>query len=149
MQATELVDRIRYVLRDMSMLSESDAVRHDGDRVKGGGSKSAPPPKVRLSGHRDLRDLSLAEFWGDRFRKVRGDTHKLTYFLYLAELDLASHKRRPDFRDPHEGTEQREARVLEQYEGLTVLEACVIEGCEELWLRRVRLKHERDPDTGY
>lgn len=148
MEPTELVDRIRYVLRQMAVLSESDAIRYDGDRVKGGGSKSSPPPKVRLN-RRDLRDLSLAEFWNDRFQKVRGDQEKLTYFLYLAELDLAHAKRRPDFRDPHEGVDARERRVVEQYEGLTTLEACVIEGCEEVWLRRVRLKHERDPDTGY
>lgn len=148
MRATDLVDRIRYVLREMSMLSESPAMRYDGDRVSGGESKSAPPRGVRF-GSRDLRDLSLAEFWNDRFRKVRGDTFKLTYFLYLAELDLAKAKRRHEPANPHENADVREARVIDQYQGLDALEAAVIEDCTEVWLRKIRMKHERDPDTGY
>jgi hypothetical protein len=144
----ELVQRIRDVLRAMSILSESSAVRLDGDRVSGGGSKSAPPPGTRF-GARDLRDLSLATYWDQRFKAARGDVNRLTTLVLLAERDLARAKRRPPAKDPHESVEDRESRVLLQYEGLTPLEAALVEDCSEIWIRAVRGKHERDAQTGF
>lgn len=146
--ARALVERIRIVLRELSLLSESPAMRVDGDRVSGGGSKSKPPAGVRF-GKRDLRDLSLAEYWHDRFRKARGDMETQRFFLYLAERDLAKVKRRQEPRDPHESADTREARVVELYEGLDALEAAVVEDCTEVWLRKVRIRHHRDPVTGW
>lgn len=144
----DLASRIRGVLRDLSVLSETPAIRYDGDRVQGGGSKSAPPPGVR-HGRRDLRDLSYAEYWGDRFRKAHGDLDKLTFFLYLAERDLADARKRPTPVDPHETPTARAARILEQYEGLSALEAAVAEGVTELWIRATRLNNDCDPETGW
>lgn len=146
----ELATRIRGVLRDLSMLSGADAVHYDGDRLHGGGggSKSQPPPGVRF-GRRDLRDLSLAEYWGARFQSVRGDVEKLTFFLFLAERDLHAARHRVEPVDPHERAEDRIARVLEQYEGLSATEAAVVEGTEPVWIKAIRMRNERDPETGW
>jgi hypothetical protein len=145
---SDLAVRVRGVLRDMSMLSEVAAVSYDGDRVQGGGSKSAPPPGVRF-GTRDLRDLSLAEYWAARFVSARGDAAKLEYFLYLAQQDLARARRRIEPRDPHEPKETRELRIIDQYEGLNPLEAAVAEDCSEMIIRRIRFEYGRDGETGW
>lgn len=146
--ATELVTRIRAVLTDMMFLPEAAAVSYDGDRVKGGGSKSAPPPGVRF-GRRDLRDLSLSEYWRDRFTAARGDVSKLEFFLYLAERDLKTAKVKQEVRDPHESFQDRRARIVRQYEGLSPLEAAVAEGWTEVGIRNVRLEAQVDPETGW
>lgn len=139
---------MRGVMRDMSLLSEAKAVRYDTDRVKGSASKSAPPPGFRVN-RRDLRDLSLAEFWSARFNQAQGDLGKLEFFLYLAERDLAQAKRRVEPVDPHETAGARSARVIRQYEGLSALEAAVAEGCTERWIRVTRMEENCDPETGW
>ena len=141
-----MVRRIKAVLRELSMLMESSAARLDGDRVSGGGSKSAPPPGVRF-GDRDLRDLSLATYWFEKFKGARTDDQRLVFIL-LAERDLARAKRRQPTHDPHESREVRERRVLLQYEGLLPIEAALAEDCSESWIRKVRNTHDRDPQTG-
>lgn len=147
MNSNEMARRIRGVLRDMTMLSEARGTSYDGDRVKGGGSKSAPPPGVRF-GQRDLRDLSLAEYWGDRFRKAK-DRRTVEFFLYLAERDLSNALRRPETRDPHEGLETRANRICEAYEGLSALEAAVAEDSTEIYIKSIRIKNDRDSETGW
>lgn len=146
-EAVELVRRIQKVLRELSLLSESPAARLDGDRVSGGGSKSTPPPGVRFGG-RDLRDLSLATFWLARFRSCRTDDQRMVMCL-LAERDLARAKRRQPARDPHETPAERESRVVLQYEGLSPLEAALAEDSSENWIRAIRVRRERDAETGY
>lgn len=121
---------------------------YDGDRVSGGGSKSSPPPGMRF-GRRDLRDLSLAEYWAARFVSVRGDPRRLEYFLYLAESDLRRAHARQEPRDPHEGLEARATRIMEQYEGLSPVEAAVGEDSSEVYIRALRANNGRDPDTGW
>lgn len=148
MLTTELRDRWAKVLREMTVISEAPAIQYDGDRVKGGGAKSAPPPGVRF-GRRDLRDLSLAEYWRERYHFVRGDERKLTLFLYLAELDLQKARVRSPERNPHESIQDRMERVIGQYEGLTALEAALAEDCQQMWIRRVRMNAGRSPETGW
>lgn len=148
MLTTELRDRWATVLREMSTISEAPAIRYDGDRVKGGGAKSAPPPGVRFN-RRDMRDLSLASYWKQRFDVGRGDERKLTVFLYLAELDLQKARVRSTVRPPHETTQERSERVLRQYEGLTALEAALAEDCQENWIRRVRLNAGVSGEDGW
>lgn len=91
----------------------------------------------------------MAEYWGDRFTKARGDERKLTFFLYLAERDLRRAQRREEPRDPHEGLEARAQRIVDQYEGLSALEAAVAEDSTELYIRSIRLQNDRDPETGW
>lgn len=143
----ELVKRVRDVLRAMTVLSEAGTAKMDGDRISGSGTKSQPPKGVRF-GRRDLRDLSLADYWDDRFKRAKGDVDKIHIFLYLAERDLARARRRQPIRDPHETREEREARIIDQYEGLTPIEAALAEDCTEAWIRRVRLDNGRDPGSG-
>jgi hypothetical protein len=142
----ELVRRIKDVLREMSLLSETSAVRLDSDRVSGGGNKSSPPPGVRFGG-RDLRDLSLATYWLERFKSCRTDDQRLVFVL-LAERDLARARRRQPTHDPHEARDAREKRVLLQYEGLSPIEAALAEDCSESWIRKVRSAHDLDPQWG-
>lgn len=135
----ELVERIRVVLRDLSLLSESSAVRMDADRVSGsGGGKSSPPRGVRFGSRRDWSDVSLASYWQDKLVSARGRRHQQLTFLYLAELDLNRAKRRAPQRDPHESKEAREARILGMYDGLSDLEAALAEDCSESYIRKVR-----------
>lgn len=148
MELDILVMRIRTVLREMSVLSEVSAAPLDTDRISGGEAKSAPPPGASLARTRDLRDLSLAAYWDSRFKLVRGDTHKLMTFLYLAERDLARAQRRQPQADPHESREAREKRVVLAYQGMSPLEAALAEGCSESWIRKTRRSHRRDPQSG-
>lgn len=148
MEPDVLVRRIQTVLREMSVLSEVSAAPLDGDRITGGGTKSAPPPGAVFHDSRDLRDLSLAVYWDSRFKLVRGNEHKLMTFLYLAERDLARAQRRQPQADPHETREVRERRVLLAYQGMSPLEAALAEGCSESWIRKTRRSHRRDPQSG-
>jgi hypothetical protein len=145
MTGHELVRRIQKVLLDLSVLSEVGAVRLDSDRVRGSGSRSSPPPGV---GARDLRDVSLAAFWRQRFHAGYGNEGRLLVLCLLAERDLARAQRRQPGPDPHETRESRERRVLVAYEGLSPLEAALAEDCSESWIRKVRNTHERDPADG-
>lgn len=141
----ELVERIRTVLRELSLLSEGRALSYDGDRVQGGESKSAPPPGYG----RDLRELSLAAYWHKRFAKAKGNVERLTFFLYLAELDLHRHKFGVSIRDPHESKADRQARIVEDYEGMTDVEAALAEDCDPVHIRVARYDAGRDPGDGY
>lgn len=135
----ELVDRIRVVLREMTLLSEVDAVKLDSDRVSGGAASGKSPPRgVRFGGRRDMRDLSLATYWRDKLVGARGRRHQQITFLYLAELDLERVRRRALPRDPHESKEARERRIVELYDGLSDLEAALAEDCSESYIRKVR-----------
>lgn len=148
LQPTNLALRIRGVLRDMTFLSESRGSRIDTDRVSGGTSKSTPPSGVRF-GRRDLRDLSLAEYWSHRFNAARGNERTLEFFLYLAERDLRQAKVRIEPRDPHETLVDRAERIVTQYEGLSPLEAAVAEDSTEMYIRSTRINNEREPETGW
>lgn len=137
----ELVQRIRDVLRQLTLLSESSAVKMDADRVTGGGGgKSQPPRGVRFGNRRDMRDLSMATYWRDKLVGAKGNRHRQITFLYLAELDLERAKRRPPSRDPHETPEVREKRIVDLYDGLSDMEAALAEGCSESYIRKVRAR---------
>lgn len=133
----ELVTRTRDVLREMTLLSETPAIKLDADRVSGGGSKSSPPPQVRF-GRRDMRDLSLATYWRDKLVAAKGNRRAQITFLYLAELDLERARVRSPARDPHETSDAREERILTMYDGLSDMEAALAEDCSESYIRKVR-----------
>lgn len=136
--------RASRLLTEMSLLSEVGAVQHGSGR--GGAARSAPPPGVRFGG-RDLRDLSLATYWQARFESARSHD-QLVGFLLLAERDLArAQRRQPDARGA-ESREAREERIVEDYAGLSAVEAALIEGCSESAIQKARKRHGRDPQHG-
>jgi hypothetical protein len=143
----ELVARITGCLRAMSTLSEASAARPSSGSMRPH-AKSTPPPGVVFGNRRDLRDLSLHEYWKGKFAMAKGNVAQLEVFLFLAERDLARVLRRFDGPPRHETREQREARCLEQYEGMSPLEGALAEGCSEGWFRKIRKAAGVDQATG-
>lgn len=145
MTGPDLVRRIRAVLRELSLLPEGRAISYEGDRVQGGASKSAPPPGYG----RDLRETSLYAYWHKRFADSKGQVSKLQLYVYLAERDLDRHRHGVKRRDPHEPASERQLRIVNEYEGLSDLEASIAEDCDQIIIRVARAAHERDPFDGY
>lgn len=133
----ELVARIRGVIRAMRLLTEVGATQgSDSAHVK---PVSTPPRGAILRGRRqDLRDLSLADYWQDKFKSAHGNVRQLEVFLFLAERDLAAVLRRPEGKRKGETPPQREERCLVQYAGLTPAEAALAEDCSEGYIRKLR-----------
>ena len=133
--------RAKKVLGRMSMTSEAAASR-PSQGIRATASKSSPPPGAVLGHRKDLRDLSLYDYWHERFETAWYESGKLEAFVFLAERDLRRVTHRRVVRD--ETKEAREARILNEYAGLSNLEAALIEECSESYIRKVRKDHGYD-----
>lgn len=67
--------------------------------------------------------------------------------VHKAETDLAAY-RRARLQRPPETAEERDARIIREYEGLLPLEAARLENVTAENIRRVRFMAGRDPATG-
>lgn len=149
-----LVKRIQRVLWRLQCLSEAPASapldrRQVGQREK---PASAPPPMVNLShnGGPPSRGLSLCEHYRWRFVRAKGNPEKLELLAMLAERDYWETVRaRGRARKPHnEIKEERNRRIIDEYEGMPHLEVAVFEHMDETSIRKLRKEFGRDPQTG-
>lgn len=130
------------------------------DKQRSGGDRShgAPPPMVDLQANLGKpkgarppdRDVSLHEHYKWRFQQARGDLERLELVCMLAERDYWEHAR-PSARPPRparEIREERNRRIVRDYEGIRALEVAVLERCDTMSVRRVRKEFGRDPQDG-
>lgn len=156
-------DRIRAVLAAMARVSEADGqsvVLFDPNTSH----KSTIPSGVRTGQQLSSMDPSaprtLFDEWAARFDRHRdADEFTLRLLVTAAETALNAYRHRHPGRevDEHDDpTAATEARCLREYHGMTPQEAGVIEA--EIhggdpnrlaaWMRNVRVRNGRHPDTG-
>jgi hypothetical protein len=132
----ELVKRARQVLAAASIVAE--ATTSSPDQAKVHTAPGSTPPAGDGEGlfHRIVRLLNAAR----TDDQLRDAVHK-------AETDLATYRRARQSRGP-ETADERDQRIIREYEGLLPLEAARLENVTAENIRRVRFMAGRDPATG-
>lgn len=161
----DLTRRIRDVLARMSVLAAADSQSFVTFNPNGAHTTTIPAG-VRITttlttiSSRDPR--TLFDHWAQRFANAQElgvDDRHLLALVRVAEAELAATQHRipstitAEHPEPGQATEER---CLELYEGVELEEAAGIEasiygGGERsvrLWMRRLRVKNDRDPDRG-
>ena len=159
----ELDRRIANVLAKLATLSEVPAASIDVTQAKDAEGHDLPGGvSVR---HRDPDkppplDRSLYDYFAFMFARCTTDAERRLW-LYLAEDAYANRVSRPPdqraagtLKQKREGTEDRDHRIIEWYEGVDSLRAAIAESshagyCSEANVRKVRRDARRNPDNGH
>jgi hypothetical protein len=148
--------RMKRALARLEGLSEAKASVPLSDRadVTRPAAGSSPPPMARLdptNGDRPpSRDLSLYEHYRWRFDRARGDLEKIELLCLLAERDYweTAKSRGRSQRPAREIMEERNRRIIADYEGIAAIEVAVFERLSRSSIRKVRKEFGRDPERG-
>lgn len=165
----ELEQRYDELVGQLRLLSEADSLSivsfgsHRG-KLEGSAPKGAQPEKRtdEWGGpyDPDYDPLLLWFLW--RWARAEDDERKQRAVLAEGELRLARRYKHQPGRVAgavnagsmhHESEEDRDLRIAEAYIGLAPVEVKVIETelrgfCPEANVRKVRIQHKRDPETG-
>jgi hypothetical protein len=161
---------IRDVLARLQMLADGGTINLDPNRVSSSVTESSAPEGVtfRPSGEEPKKEyVSLYEFYRWQFDHHSGNPKMLRTLWMLACDDYEDFRFKADHRvelrrgelldnDPRDGgkaEESQAARVVEWYEGKPALYVATIESqmgalVTEAWVRKARLQHGRDAETG-
>lgn len=133
--STSLVERGRQVLAQAAIVTEVSRSSSETNVHTAPGSN---PPAGDGDGlfDRIVRMLNAAR----TDDQLRDAVHK-------AETDLATY-RRARLQRPPETSDERDARIVREYEGLLPLEAARLENVTAENIRRVRYMAGREPSTG-
>lgn len=161
---TDLDQRIRNVLAELSTLSEAATANLDPDKHHGAPDSSVPAgATLRLGSNQPPpKERSLFDWYVWEFTHNAEDPETLEKLCDLAEQELKERRefdreridlRRGaltdnDVRDGGLAERVHGKRVVDWYEGKPAIVAAHIEKTTEAWIRKVRRQHKRDPDTG-
>jgi hypothetical protein len=134
---SELVARAHRVLAAASVVSEATTSSPDQAKVRSAPGSTPPAGDGDSLFHRFVRVLAAAGTDEDKLRDA----------IHRAETDLAAYRRARQTRPP-ETADQRDARIVRDYEGLLPVEAARLEQVSAENIRRVRFAAGRDTGTG-
>lgn len=133
---SRLVQRGRQVMAEAAVVAE--ATTSSPDQAKVSTAPGSTPPSGDNEGliHRIARLLNAART-DDQLRDA----------VHRAETDLAAYRRARQVRVA-ETSDERDARIVREYESLTPAEAARMENVSAENIRKVRFMAGRDPSTG-
>lgn len=146
-EGTELLRRWRAAMTQLSVVTEAPAAKALDESVQiTGSTKGDSAPKradeALVDKHRRSMERWVLDCRRDGRRTVDPNLDRLRKLVAEAEYDLEHVRHRTPNRRL-ETTNERDARVLREYEGVHYIDAAEREVCSPSWVRTIRERNGR------